>query len=411
MVRPLALACGLLTPLLAFAAEKPLPPLHDGVVVTGPGDFRHDGELFIDGHVSLSNLVLDLHGPIRVAAGATFELHNVDLTISDPPGAPNGTSGLRCEGPAHVIVRDSKMAPAGSAHPMWRLQGNLEVENFQTKNSEFHLDHAQAKLDKFRIFELEISHASQVLAHDLDLVFLSTHSGDDDHLQFADIPSDKPFSATLKMGSQASAELHDANFHLFLIYIHGHSELTLRRMGRLQMAIFPECHGSFTLPHGTVGTAAQPAIFPAPGASNCPFRISMSEVNLDTWDVYAGGDADLTFSDSLIDELTANGKAKITVRNSDLYADWLAAAGDAQLRIEKSTVGALRLVNERPDLATSQVRLTGNSQAFFSQVRFDCGIFAADHSRVEIDHPVTAPKYIQHSGSAVVRTDEASAAK
>jgi len=406
-----AIVLGLLAPLLAYAAEKPLPPLHDGIVVAGPADFHSDGELRIEGHVTLRNLTLHLHGPIRVAAGATFDLEKVDLIVSDPPGAPNGTSGLRCEGAAHVILRNSKMAPAGSAHPMWLLRGQLEVENFQTKNSEFHLDHVQAKLDRLRIFELEISRASQVTAHDLDLVFLSTHSGDDDRLQFADIPADKPFSATLKLGSGASAELHNTSAQLFLVYMHGHSQLALNRMGRVQLAIFPDCKGALTLPHGMVGTAAQPAIFPAPGASNCPFHISMSEVNLDTWDVYAGGEADLTFTHSVVDELTANGNAKITVRDSELYADWLALAGDAQLRVEKSTVGALRLVAERPDLATTQVRLGGRSQAFFSQVRFDCGIFAADQARVEIDHAETPPAYIQRSGSAVVRTSATPAAK
>ncbi len=405
-----AITLGLLASLSAHATETPLPPLHDGIVVSGPGQFRQDGELRIEGHVTLRHLSLDLHGPIRVAAGANFELDDVAITVSDPDGAPNGTSGLRCEGPAHLIVHDSKMAPVGSAHPMWLLQGALEVENFQTENSEFHLDHVQATLHHLKIFELEISHASQVKARDLQLVFLSTHSGLDDHLQFADIPSGKPFSASLKMGSGASADLADTSAQLFLIYIHGSSSLDLRRMGRVQMAIFPECKGALTLPHGMVGSAAKPAVFPTPGASNCPFRISMADVNLDTWDVYSGGDADLTITDSLIDELTANQKARITVRNSDLYADWLAVAGDAQIRVENSTVGALRLASQRPDLATSQIRLTGNSHAFFSRVRFDCGIFAADHSQAEIEQAVVPPKYIHRSGSAVVRTDAQSAA-
>src|ERR1700736_5156252 len=34
---------------------------------------------------------------------------------------------------------------------------------------------------------------------------------------------------------------------------------------------------------------------PEPGASNCPFRLRLNEVNADTWDVYAGAEADLTF--------------------------------------------------------------------------------------------------------------------
>jgi hypothetical protein len=131
----------------------------------------------------------------------------------------------------------------------------------------------------------------------------------------------------------------------------------------------------------------------------------MKHVNLDTWDVYAGGDADLTLTSSLIDELTANEKAKLTVRDSELYADWLALAGEAQISVQNSTVGALRLAEQRPDLATSQVRLTGNSKAEFSRVRFDCGIFAADHAQVKIAQSVAAPKYIRSSGSAVVQSD------
>src|SRR5580704_16134753 len=42
---------------------------------------------------------------------------------------------------------------------------------------------------------------------------------------------------------------------------------------------------------------------PEPGASNCPFRLRLNEVNADTWDVYAGAEADLTFPNSVIDEL------------------------------------------------------------------------------------------------------------
>ena len=47
-------------------AETPLPQLHDGAVITGPGEFRHDGELFIQGKVTLKQMKLALHGPIRV---------------------------------------------------------------------------------------------------------------------------------------------------------------------------------------------------------------------------------------------------------------------------------------------------------------------------------------------------------
>src|ERR1700676_1655003 len=169
-------------------AEQPLPPLHDGAILSGPGEFRHDGALLVQGKVTLKQMTLALHGPIRVAAGATLELDDVHLVVSDPDGAPNGASGLRCEGPAHVIVRHSTMAPAGSAHPMWSLQGDVDVDGFATTNSEFHLNQAQARLDGLKIFELEISHQSRVTARGLDLVFLSTHSSDDDHLRFERIP-------------------------------------------------------------------------------------------------------------------------------------------------------------------------------------------------------------------------------
>ena len=50
-------------------AQQPLPALHDGVVLSGPGEFRHDGELFVQGKVTLKDLTLHLHGPIRIAAG------------------------------------------------------------------------------------------------------------------------------------------------------------------------------------------------------------------------------------------------------------------------------------------------------------------------------------------------------
>jgi hypothetical protein len=125
-------------------------------------------------------------------------------------------------------------------------------------------------------------------------------------------------------------------------------------------------------------------------------------VNIDTWDVYAGGHAELTFDHSLIDELVANDHAKLIVRNSELYADWLAVTGDAELRVENSTVGALRLASQRPDLATSEVRLSGKGTARFSSVGFDCGIVANEAAHVDIDHTMTSPKYIHRSGEAVV---------
>jgi len=391
-------------PAIAFA-EKPLPPLHDGAVISGPGEFRHDGELFVSGKVTLKQMKLALHGPIRVAAGATLELDDVHLLISDPEGAPNGTSGLRCEGPAHVIVRHSTMDPAGSAHPMWGLQGNVEVNGFATTNSEFHLNHVEARLDDLKIFELEISHQSRVLAQGLRLVFLSTHSSDDDHLHFENVPVDRDFTQTLELGSGAHAELTRARIQFFLLYAHGHTEATLAHMDRVQLAISPECEGTLRLPRGRLGTEAQPALFPDPAKSNCTFRLHLNDVNVDTWDVYAAGHAKLTLENSQIDELVATDHAAIEVRNSDVYADWLAVARDGSISIENSTVGALRLASQRPDLATSQIRVTGNGRATFSRVRFDCGIVAEDDAKVAISRSVAPPKYMRHTGNAVIRVE------
>jgi hypothetical protein len=392
-----------LSPVLA--AQTTLPPLNDGVVVAGPGKYRHDGELRVQGKVTLRNLDIDLRGPIRVAAGSTFELDNVRLTISDPPGAQNGSSGLDCDGPAHIIVRNSTMGPAGSAHPMWRLQGQVEIDNFQTVNSEFHLNHVTASLRQFKIFELEISNASQVKADGLDLVFLSTHSSDDDRLQFADIPADTPFSKRLVMGSQASADLRNTRLQMFLLYVHGQAQAELSHMGRVQLAMFPKCKGTMRLPQGQVGSDQQPVTVPEPGASDCGFRFTLKNVNVDTWDVYASDSADLTFRNSRIDELNANDHAKIDVRDSVVYADWLGIAGNAQVTIENSTVGALSLAKDRPDLATSEIHLSGNSHSSFSGVRFDCGIVARDEAKAEISGATTAPQYVRQSGRAVVHMD------
>jgi hypothetical protein len=401
---PLLLFTVLCFPAIAFA-EQPLPPVHDSVVLSGPGEFRHDGELYIQGKVALKQMTLALHGPIRVAEGATLELDHVRLVISDPDGAPNGTSGLHCEGPAHVIVRHSTMAPAGSAHPMWGLRGEVDVDGFATTNAEFHLDHAQARLDGLKIFELEISHQSRVTAHGLELVFLSTHTSDDNHLRFENIPVDRVFTRTLDLGSGAHAELTDARIQLFLLYVQGRSEATLAHMDRVQLAISPECDGTMRLPRGRQGSAATPAVFPDPAKSNCPFRIRLDDVNVDTWDVYAAGHAKLTLEDSQIDELVASGHAAIEVRKSNVYADWLAVAGDATMSIENSTVGALRLAHERPDLATSQVRVSGRGRATFTGVRFDCGIVAEEEASVSISHAVAVPKYLRRVGNAVIRVD------
>ena len=211
--------------LLVFAlpalAEKPLPTLKDGTVIDEKAAYRHDGPLSIEGRVRIRGIELDLRGPITLAAGADLELENVTIRVSDPPDSPNGTSGLRCAGPARITIRHSKMTPAAGAHPIWWLQGNLVVNDFQAVNSEFHLDHVQAQLTRLTIFELEISHATQVVGRRLRLVFLSSHTGDDEKLDFSDIPADQVFSRRLRLGSQALADLTDTSARLFLLYIRG----------------------------------------------------------------------------------------------------------------------------------------------------------------------------------------------
>jgi hypothetical protein len=159
------------------------------------------------------------------------------------------------------------------------------------------------------------------------------------------------------------------------------------------------------LSKGRLGSAAAPALFPDAKNSNCPFRLSLNDVNVDTWDVYAAGHAKLTLEDSQIDELVANDHAVIEVHNSDVYADWLAISGDASINIENSTVGALRLASQRPDLATSQIRVSGRGRATFSRVRFDCGIVAENEASVSISHPLTPPKYMRHAGKSVIAVD------
>jgi hypothetical protein len=394
----------LLIPVASGAGQKPLPPLVDGTVINEHTEFRQDGPLSISGRVKLTGISLDLRGPIRIAAGADLELEDVQIKVSDPPGTANGTSNLHCDGPATLTIRHSTMDPVGSAHPIWWLRGDLSVVDFQTTNSEFHLDHAKATLEKLTIFELEISHASQVTARHLRLVFLSTHTGDDEKLMFSDIPADQPFSQRLRMGSLATADLTDTVAQLFLLYVHGRSDVTLQRIGRAQLSIAPTCHGNLKLPHGLTGLPNHPMVIPEAGVSDCPFRLRLEQVNADTWDVYASGDADLTFSDSVIDELTETDHAKVTVHNSDVYADWLSLSGNARLQVDRSTVGAHRLAAQRPDLATSQVRLNGNSRAAFDHVRFDCSFIAADDSTAIIENSVTPPEYIRRSDRATVRT-------
>jgi hypothetical protein len=390
---------------LSPVEDRALPPLHDGIVVTGPGRFQQLSELKIQGKVTLKHLTLDLKAPTVLSEGATLQLEDVRLNVSDPPGAPNGTSGLRCIGRANIIVRDSTMTPTGSAHPMWLIKGQVEVDNFQATNSEFHLDHAKATLHNFKIFELEISHESQVSANHLELVFLSTHSSDTDHLQFENVPAEKSFDRDLSLGSGAKAVLKDARIQIFLLYVHGAAEARLASMERVQLAIFPSCRGTLELRAGRMGTGAHPAVLPDGRSSDCPFRISLRDVNVDTWDVYAGGLAELTLRNSRIDELNANGDAKISVEDSEVYADWMSVGDNAQMTVKRSTVGALRLAGSRPDLATSQIRLGGRSHTTFRQVRFDCGIVAKDEARVEIEQPSVPPKYVQKSANTVVHAD------
>jgi hypothetical protein len=390
---------------LPAIGQRTLPALDDGTVIDEKAEFRHDGPLRVSGRVKLKNISLDLRGPITLAAGADLELEDVNIKVSDPPASTNGTSGLHCEGLAKIRIQRSNMTAVGSAHPIWALQGDVTVDGFQTTNSEFHLDRVQAELENLTIFELEVSHSSHVVGRHLRLVFLSTHTGDDDKIEFADIPADRPFSEKLRMGSLATADLTDAVAQLFLVYVHGRSDVSLSRIGRAQLAISPTCRGKLTLPHGRAGSASRPVVVPEPGASDCPFRLRLQEVNADTWDVYAGGDAKLTFSESVIDELTANGHANVTVRNSEVYADWLSLGGDAQLLVENSTVGAQHLAAQRPDLATSQVRLNGRSQATFDRTRFDCGVIAADDAVAVIRHSVTSPKYLRRLGHATIKTE------
>ena len=385
-------------------AQKTLPPLANGTVIQEKGVYRRDGPLRIEGKVKITGIDLDLRGPMTVAAGADLELDHVNLQVSDPSNAANGTSGLRCEGPAKITIRNSKMTETGSAHPIWRLEGELNVDDFQTQNSEFHLDHVKANLTNFSIFELEISRSSEVVAKHLRLVFLSTHTGEDEKLEFSDIPAKRPFSRKMRMGSEALADLTDVEAQLFLVYVHGRSEVNLNRIERAQLAMFPTCHGTVTLPHGLVGSAASPVIIPDPKVSDCPFRLRLTEVNADTWDVYAGAGADLTFTNSVIDELNADGKARISVRDSEVYADWMSLGGDAKVNVERSVVGAQRLAAERPDLATSQVRLSGNAEAAFDRVKFDCGVVAAGNSKLRITNSVVPPKYVRQADKAVVNT-------
>ena len=393
----LLLPCGT-RPLLALPAERALPVLRDGTTVAGPGTFRHEGTLYVAGMISLKNMTLELSGPIVVAAGAHLKLTHVQLRISDQPGASNGTSGLKCLGPASIDVHDSSMTPIESAHPMWSIQGRLDVDGFDAFNSEFHLQHTIAKIEHLKIFEFEASHESQVTADDLDVVFLSSHTARGEALRFTDIPTRTLFSRKLDLGSNATADLKNARIAMFLIYVEGESKVELANMGRVQIAVSVTCRGSLILPSGRLGTTTTPVVIPNAGTSDCPFRLSLSNVNVDSWDVYASGEANLRLTNSTIDELVASDHARIEVSRSSLFADWLALADDAHLSVRESTVGSLRLVAKRPDLATSQVRLTGRSRATFAHDRFDCGIYARDNAHATLISSVAPPRYSRQIG-------------
>lgn len=397
------------TALLAQPAGQPLPGLRDGIRVSGPGTFQHHGTLNVAGSVVLQNMVLELSGPIVVAQGARLELDNVQLVISDAPDAPNGTSGLNCLGAASIAIRHSSMKPVGSAHPMWMIEGRLDVDGFDTLNSEFHLQHTVASVKHLKIFEFEVSHASRVTADDLDVVFLSSHTGTSEAVRFSGIPSEQWFSRRLRLGSGATAEFIHTRAAIFLIYVEGQSRLQMANMGRVQIGLFASCHGSLTLPGGLQGTPTVPANFPDAGTSDCPFRLSLSNVNVDSWDLYASGEANLKLRDSIVDELSGSDHARIEVSKSTLFADWLALSGEASLSVEDSTIGALRLAAQRPDLATSQVRLSGRSRSTFVHDHFDCGIYASDEAHATVLAPVVAPRSIRQIGAAHVVEDSHSA--
>jgi hypothetical protein len=382
--------------------HQALPALHDGIVVSGPGQFDQNEKLEIRGKTTLRNLTLHLNAPVILAEGATLILEDVKLIVSDPPGALYGASGLRCEGPATIVVRRSSMVPVKSAHPLWQIRGRIEVEDFQTENSEFHLDHVQAVLSRLRIFELEISKESLVSADHLSLVFLSTHSGDHDRLEFENIPVERPFDRHLDLGSGAKADLKDTRIQMFLLYVQGATQARLANMDRVQLAIFPDCQGALQLAAGRMGERGKEKLFPEEGATNCPFRITLQDVNVDTWDVYASGKADLKLHGSKIDELNANENARLLIEDSEVYADWMAVWGQAEINVNRSAVGSLSLAATRPDLATSQVRMGGKSRTIFNRVRFDCGIVATEDAYVEINDAVTSPRYVKKSGNAAI---------
>src|SRR5439155_17801802 len=119
----------------------------------------------------------------------------------------------------------------------------------------------------------------------------------------AGCPAAVVFCRNLSLRSQAEADLTNTPSQLFLLYVPGHGQAELSRMGRVQLAMFPQCKGTMHLPQGHVGSEQQPVMVPEPGASDCGFRLTLKDVNVDTCDVYASDRADLTFLYSLIVEL------------------------------------------------------------------------------------------------------------
>jgi hypothetical protein len=374
---------------------RPLPPLTDGVTVVGPGAYSFSGELTVAGTVTLRDLTLYLTGPAQVRAGAQFTLDRVHLVIADPPGSPNGTSRLTCDGPAHLIVSDSSLRPSGAAHPIWRWQGSVEMRRFQTHNAELRLSQTEAILEDTHYFELEISGGSNVRASRVSVVFLSTRNGPDEDLTFAQIPAARAFSSHLALGEGSSAAWDDSRLEILLVYLRGTARALFERVERTQIAFMLEGgSGTYRLPRGRLGTAAAPYRVPSPGdgVAGGP-GVTLIDTGVDTWDAYISGGPGTRyrFVESVIDELIVRGSAEVQVERSLLYADWLKLQDDAVLEVNDSTVGALSLAPERPDLATSQVALDGRARGHFHRVRFDCGILAREDSVVTLEEAVAPP--------------------
>jgi hypothetical protein len=388
------------------AGARPLPPLRDGAVISGPGAFVQAGDLTMEGAVTLRDLTLHLTGRTRVREGAHLTLQGVHLVVSDPPGAPNGTSSLLCEGPARLHVAGCSLRAVGAAHPMWWWQGHVEMRRFATYNAELHLRHAEAILEDTRYFELDISEGSAVQARRCSAVFLSTRTAQDERIHLAGIPARRPFSARLSLGGGSSATWDDSSLEIFLIYIYGATQAHLERVERAQIAlVLGDGRGAYRLPRGLLGTPDAPYVVPDQGAAATGGpRVRLVEVGVDTWDVYLSGGPGTrySFQDSRIDEMVVGGQAQAEVAGSLLYADWLVVRDDARLWVRDSTVGALDLAEAelRPDLATSQVKVDGTARARFERVRFDCDIHAAGTSTVELVQTRAEPRSLATSEGA-----------